>query len=148
MLQNSDVSVLTMNKITKRISRNFSPIILIVKKAASHLHILASSWDNKAEHCRLSSTDSTCAKETALCFIFSVSGRGKLELVNSVLLSTTVFFSSTLKMHKGVVKQLDKHRKHCLWRGSDLSSKKPPKAAWTMVSLPKRQVGRNRGCHG
>lgn len=31
--------------------------------------------------------------------------------------------------------------KHCLWRGSELTSKKPSKSAWTMVCLPKKQGG-------
>lgn len=63
---------------------------------------------------------------------------GRLEMVNSVLSSSAMFFSSTLKLHKGMIKQLDKYRKHCLWRGSDLNSKKPSKAAWLMVCLPKK----------
>jgi hypothetical protein len=42
---------------------------------------------------------------------------------------------------KGVIKQLDKYRKHCLWRGSDLTAKQPPKAAWPMVCLPKQEGG-------
>jgi len=28
-------------------------------------------------------------------------------------------------------------RKHCLWRGSDINARKPPKAAWKMVCVPK-----------
>lgn len=42
---------------------------------------------------------------------------------------------------KTIIKQIDKYRKHCLWRGSDLNSKKPPKAAWPMVTLPKEEGG-------
>jgi hypothetical protein len=40
-----------------------------------------------------------------------------------------------------VIKQLDRYRKHCLWRGADLLSKKPSKAAWPMVCVPKKQGG-------
>jgi hypothetical protein len=66
---------------------------------------------------------------------------GKLEMVNSVFSSSAIFYTGTIKLHKGVIKQLDKYRKHCLWRGSDLNSKKPSKAAWPMVCLPKKQGG-------
>jgi hypothetical protein len=66
---------------------------------------------------------------------------GKLEMVNSIFSSSAIFYTATLKLHKGVIKQLDKYRRHCLWRGSDLNSKKPPKAAWTLVCTPKKQGG-------
>lgn len=55
---------------------------------------------------------------------------GKLEMVNSVFSSTAIYHYSTIKMHKEVIKQVDKYMKHCLWRGADLNSKKPHKAAW------------------
>jgi hypothetical protein len=41
----------------------------------------------------------------------------KVERVNSVLSSTMVYHCYTLKLHKGVIEQLDKYRKHCLRRG-------------------------------
>jgi hypothetical protein len=37
------------------------------------------------------------------------------------------------------VDQIDKYRKHGLWRGSNINSKKPPKAAWPSVCLPKKE---------
>jgi hypothetical protein len=40
-----------------------------------------------------------------------------------------------------VVKQIDKFRKHCLWRGADFNSHKPSKAAWEMVCKPKLEGG-------
>lgn len=63
---------------------------------------------------------------------------GKLQLVNSVLTSTAMFHMATIKLPKGVIDQIDKYRKHCLWRGSDLNSMKPSKAAWPLVCLPKQ----------
>lgn len=66
---------------------------------------------------------------------------GKLQLVNSVLTSSAMFQMATLKLPKGVIHQIDKFRKHCLWRGSDLTSTKPSKAAWPLVCLPKCQGG-------
>lgn len=44
---------------------------------------------------------------------------------------------STYLLSKTVIKQIDKFRKHCLWRGSDANNRKPPKAAWPLVRLPK-----------
>jgi hypothetical protein len=70
-----------------------------------------------------------------------LSQAGKLEMVNSVFSPSTIFYTGTLKLHKSVIKQLDKYRRHCLWRGSDLNSKKPAKAAWPMVCVPKKQGG-------
>jgi hypothetical protein len=46
-----------------------------------------------------------------------------------------------MKLHKSVLKQLDKYRKHLLWRGSDLNARKPPKAAWPTICLPKEEGG-------
>jgi hypothetical protein len=66
---------------------------------------------------------------------------GKLEMVNSVLSSSPIYHCCSLKLHKGVIKQLDKYRKHCLWRGSDFNAKKPCKAAWSSVCLPKSEGG-------
>jgi hypothetical protein len=48
---------------------------------------------------------------------------------------------STFLLPKTVIKQIDKYRKHCLWRGSDLQSKKPSKATWPLVTLPKDEGG-------
>jgi hypothetical protein len=66
---------------------------------------------------------------------------GKLEMVNLVFSSSAIFYSGSLRLHKGVIKQLDKYRKNYLWRGADLNSKKPSKAAWPMVCIPKKQGG-------
>jgi hypothetical protein len=57
-----------------------------------------------------------------------LSQAGKLEMVNSVLTSIVIYQCCTLKLHKGIVDQIDKYRKHCIWRGSDINSKKPPKS--------------------
>ena len=50
-------------------------------------------------------------------------------LLNSQLTSSTIFFLCTFKMHAKVIKQKDKYMKYCLWRGSDINNRKPPKAA-------------------
>jgi hypothetical protein len=40
-----------------------------------------------------------------------------------------------------ILKQVDKYRRHCLWRGGDINAKKPLLAAWKMVTKPKAKGG-------
>jgi hypothetical protein len=47
----------------------------------------------------------------------------------------------TFLLPKTVIKQIDKFRKHCIWRGSDLNNKNPSKTAWPLVCLPKPEGG-------
>jgi len=47
----------------------------------------------------------------------------------------------TFKLQFTVIDQIDKLRKHCLWRGADLQSKKQANAAWTMVCKSKDEGG-------
>jgi hypothetical protein len=51
------------------------------------------------------------------------------------------FAMCTYILPKTIIKQIDKFRKHCLWRGSDINNRKPPKAAWPMVCIPKEEGG-------
>lgn len=66
---------------------------------------------------------------------------GKLEMVNSVLSSLPTFIMCTLHIPVTMIKQVDKYRKHLLWRGSDINAKKPPLAAWQLVTRPKSEGG-------
>lgn len=60
-------------------------------------------------------------------------------MVNLVLSSIVVYHCCTLKLHKEVIDQIDKYRKHYFQRGSDLNAKQPPKATWPSVCLPKKE---------
>jgi hypothetical protein len=62
-------------------------------------------------------------------------------MVNSVLSALPTFYMCTLKLPPSIVKQIDKYRKHCLWRGGDINAKKPPLAAWSLVTKPKSEGG-------
>ena len=62
-------------------------------------------------------------------------------MVSTVLSSMPTHYMSVLKLHEAVYKQIDKYRKHFLWRGSDPNNKKPPMAAWHMVTRPKKEGG-------
>jgi len=66
---------------------------------------------------------------------------GRLQMTNAVFSTLPTFFMCSLKLPKGVIKQIDKFRKHCLWRGSAINPKKMPKAAWKMVCAPKIEGG-------
>jgi mannosylglycoprotein endo-beta-mannosidase len=66
---------------------------------------------------------------------------GRLQLTNAIISALPTYAMSTFLLPKTIIKQIDKYRKHWLWRGSDLNSKKPPKAAWPLVTLPKDEGG-------
>jgi hypothetical protein len=66
---------------------------------------------------------------------------GRLQMTNAVLSSLPTFYMCTLEIPKAVVKQIDKYRKHCLWRGSGLNGTRAPKAAWEMVCTTKEEGG-------
>lgn len=70
-----------------------------------------------------------------------LSQAGKLEMTNAVFTSLPMFFLCTFLMHKTINKQVDKYRKHNLWRDGNVNAKNPPKAAWEMVCLPKSEGG-------
>jgi hypothetical protein len=66
---------------------------------------------------------------------------GRLEMVNAVLSALPSFYMSKLKLPSSVVRQIDKYRKHCMWRGADLNARKPPMAAWSLATRPKKMGG-------
>jgi hypothetical protein len=66
---------------------------------------------------------------------------GRLQLTNAILTALPMFAMCSYLIPKTIIDQIDKFRRHCLWRGSDVHSKKPPKAAWPMCCLPKVEGG-------
>ena len=71
----------------------------------------------------------------------SLGSAGRLEMANSVLSFLPTFYLSSLMVYKLVIEQIDKYRRHCITRGSDLSKKNPPLAAWDLVCKPKQLGG-------
>jgi hypothetical protein len=47
-------------------------------------------------------------------------------MVNSVLSSLATYCMCSIKVPVTIFQQVDKYRRHFLWRGGDLNSKKPP----------------------
>lgn len=66
---------------------------------------------------------------------------GRLQMTNAVLSSLPIFYMCTLELPKAVIKQIDKFRKYCLWRGSNVNGRGTPKAAWEMVCNTKEEGG-------
>jgi hypothetical protein len=56
-------------------------------------------------------------------------------MVNSVLSSMPTFYMCAIKVPIEILNQIDKYRRHCLWKGGDINIKKPPLAAWSMVTI-------------
>ena len=71
---------------------------------------------------------SKCEKRLS-CTSALLSQAGRLEVTNAIFTALPMYFMSTFRLHKMVIQQIDKYRKHCLWRGSNINAKKPPKAA-------------------
>lgn len=62
-------------------------------------------------------------------------------MTNAVFTSLPVFYLWTFPVAKIAIKQVDKYRKHYLWRGGAINAKNPPKAVWEMVCIPKEEGG-------
>ena len=70
-----------------------------------------------------------------------LSHAGRLQMTNAVLSALPTYTMCTYLLPKTVIKQIDKYREHYLWRGSDINSKKQPKAAWKLVCNSKENGG-------
>ncbi|CAO2201894.1 unnamed protein product [Urochloa humidicola] len=66
---------------------------------------------------------------------------GRLQLVNSVLSSLPTYMMCILKIPIAVLEFIDRARKHCLWRGSDINAKGKALVAWTKTTRPKNKGG-------
>jgi hypothetical protein len=62
-------------------------------------------------------------------------------MVNSVLSSLPTFLMCSIKIPIEILNQIDKYQKYCLWRGGEIESKKPPLAAWDLVTRLKMKGG-------
>jgi hypothetical protein len=43
-----------------------------------------------------------------------------------------------VKLPPIIIEKINMYRKHCMWRGSNLNNKKPPLAAWSLISYRTR----------
>ena len=66
---------------------------------------------------------------------------GRLEMVNSAITPITTYAMCTIKLPKGVIDNIDRARKQCLWRGNDAQKKGGNLVAWEVVMQPKEKGG-------
>jgi hypothetical protein len=66
---------------------------------------------------------------------------GRWTLNNSVLSALPTYFMCVVELPVEIIDQINKHRRHCLWRGSDLNKKDNCLEAWSKVQRPKSQGG-------
>jgi hypothetical protein len=74
---------------------------------------------------------------TSCSSLLSYSSR--LEMINSVLTPTVTYAMCSIKLPIGVIENIDRTRKQCLWQGNDATKKGGNLAAWPMVQKPKRK---------
>jgi hypothetical protein len=66
---------------------------------------------------------------------------GRLQLISSCLSSMPIHFLCALDIPPGIIKQIVRILRQCLWRGNNPESKKQALAAWDMVCKPKHCGG-------
>ena len=66
---------------------------------------------------------------------------GRVEYINSVITPTVTYAMCTFKLHKGVIQDIDRIRKQCLWRGNSERKKGGNLVAWPLVQRPKDKGG-------
>jgi hypothetical protein len=66
---------------------------------------------------------------------------GRLTLVNSLLTSLPMYWLSTFKFLKSVIKQIDTFRKNCLWEGNAIHRQGRCLVAWTKACKSKQEGG-------
>ena len=62
-------------------------------------------------------------------------------MVNSSITPIATYAMCTLKLPAGVIDNMDRIRKQCLWRGNNRTARGGHLAAWPMVSKPKVKGG-------
>ena len=66
---------------------------------------------------------------------------GRLQLIRSCLSSMPIFFLCSLDIPQGIIKQLNRIIRQCLWRGNNQDSSKQSLASWEMICKPKSSGG-------
>jgi hypothetical protein len=59
-------------------------------------------------------------------------------MVNSILSALPTFCMGVVNQPPTIKRMINKYRKHCMWRGSDLNAKNPLLAAWSLATRPKK----------
>lgn len=83
--------------------------------------------------------DKVQRKLSASSTLLSYSGR--MEYINTVITPTVTYAMCTFKLHKGVINDIDRIRKQCLWRGNSEKKRGGNLVAWPLVQRPKEKGG-------
>jgi hypothetical protein len=62
-------------------------------------------------------------------------------MINSAIMPITTYAMCSIKLPVGVIDNIDRVRKQCLWRGSDATKKGGNLVAWSTVQKPKLKGG-------
>lgn len=65
---------------------------------------------------------------------------GRLQMINSAISPITTYAMCSIKL-PGVIENIDRIRRQCLWRGNDATKKGGNLAVWHMVQKPKSKGG-------
>lgn len=80
-------------------------------------------------------------RNNSIASILTDQGQGsRLQLLQSVLTSMPIYFLCTLAIPPGLIKQIERIQRQCLWRGNSDASRQSL-AAWDLVCLPKNKGG-------
>jgi hypothetical protein len=66
---------------------------------------------------------------------------GRLQMLNSALTPITTYALCTIKLPAGVIENIDRARKQCLWRGNSEKKKGGNLVAWDIAQQPKEKGG-------
>ena len=66
---------------------------------------------------------------------------GRLQMVNSSISPIITYAMCSIKLPVGVIENIDRARKQCLWRGNVENKRGGNLAAWSMVQKPKSKGG-------
>ena len=62
-------------------------------------------------------------------------------MLNSAITPITTYAICTVKLPRGVIDNIDRARKQCLWRGNEVLKKGGNLVAWQVVQQPKNKGG-------
>jgi hypothetical protein len=66
---------------------------------------------------------------------------GRLQMLNSAITPITTYVPCTIKLPKGVIENIDRARKQCLWCGNSEQIRGGNLVAWQIVQQPKEKGG-------
>jgi hypothetical protein len=66
---------------------------------------------------------------------------GRLQMLNAAITPITTYAMCTVRLPRGVIDNIDRLRKQCLWRGNSENKKGGNLVAWDIVQKPKDKGG-------